>query len=185
MSTNAPSSAKSIEGVLEEIEIHQNGSTSLQSAQPVSDSAFSPRVSTVGTMDGLALSDSVHASSPRVISAADTVIKATENNQALESEVVGHEQDEQLGDTSMVNVPRPPSTVSSQSRSEVKEQHQMGYAGGQGGQDYSTPGLDALHWAGVKKNTREFDQRSIASSMAAERDDKSIYEEPTVGAVEG
>lgn len=52
------------------------------------------------------------------------------------------------------------------------------------GPDYSAPGLDSLHWAGVKKRP-EFDQRSIASSMNAERDDKSIYEEPAVGAVEG
>lgn len=52
------------------------------------------------------------------------------------------------------------------------------------GPDYTAPGLDSLHWAGVKKRG-DFDQRSIASSMAAERDDKSIYEEPAIGAVEG
>ena len=50
--------------------------------------------------------------------------------------------------------------------------------------DYSAPGLDSLHWAGVKKRG-DYDQRSVASSMAAEKDDKSIYEEPAVGAVEG
>lgn len=49
--------------------------------------------------------------------------------------------------------------------------------------DYSAPGLDSLHWAGVKK--KDYDARSVASSMAAEKDDKSIYEEPAVGAVEG
>jgi hypothetical protein len=49
--------------------------------------------------------------------------------------------------------------------------------------DYSAVvGLDA-HWEGVRK--RDYDARSVASSMAAERDDKSIYEEPAVGAVEG
>lgn len=43
-------------------------------------------------------------------------------------------------------------------------------------QDYSAPGLDSLHWAGVKKRG-DFDQRSIASSMNAEKDDKSVYED--------
>lgn len=52
------------------------------------------------------------------------------------------------------------------------------------GPDYTAPGLDSLHWAGVKKRG-DFDQRSVASSMNAEKDDKSIYEEPAVGAVEG
>jgi hypothetical protein len=53
--------------------------------------------------------------------------------------------------------------------------------------DYTAVGLDHLHWGSVvKKNRVDFDQRSIASSMNAEpRDDKSIYEEPAVGAVEG
>jgi hypothetical protein len=46
------------------------------------------------------------------------------------------------------------------------------------------PSLDSLHWAGVQKRG-DFDQRSVASSMNAEKDDKSIYEEPAVGAVEG
>jgi hypothetical protein len=50
--------------------------------------------------------------------------------------------------------------------------------------DYSAPGLDSLHWAGVKKRG-DFDQRSVASSMNAERDDQSIYEQPGIGAVEG
>lgn len=44
-------------------------------------------------------------------------------------------------------------------------------------QDYSAPGLDSLHWAGVQKKG-DFDQRSIASSMNAEKDDKSVYEVP-------
>lgn len=44
-------------------------------------------------------------------------------------------------------------------------------------QDYSAPGLDSLHWAGVQKRG-DFDQRSIASSMNAEKDDKSVYEVP-------
>lgn len=44
-------------------------------------------------------------------------------------------------------------------------------------QDFSAPGLDSLHWAGVKKKG-DFDQRSIASSMNAEKDDKSVYEVP-------
>jgi hypothetical protein len=50
-------------------------------------------------------------------------------------------------------------------------------------QDYSTPGLDSLHWAGVE-NRRDFDQRSIASSMNVEKDDKSVYEESGAGALE-
>jgi hypothetical protein len=50
--------------------------------------------------------------------------------------------------------------------------------------DFADPTLDSLHWAGVKKRG-DFDQRSVASSMNAEKDDKSIYEEPAVGAVEG
>ncbi|KAI8106229.1 hypothetical protein M9435_000776 [Picochlorum sp. BPE23] len=49
-------------------------------------------------------------------------------------------------------------------------------------QDYSAPGLDSLHWAGVKKRG-DFDQRSIASSMNAEKDDKSVYEEMGVSGV--
>ncbi|KAG7672522.1 hypothetical protein Ndes2437B_g02488 [Nannochloris sp. 'desiccata'] len=49
--------------------------------------------------------------------------------------------------------------------------------------DFTDPTLDSLHWAGVKKRG-DFDQRSVASSMNAEKDDKSIYEEPAVGAVE-
>ena len=50
--------------------------------------------------------------------------------------------------------------------------------------DFTDPTLDSLHWAGVQKRG-DFDQRSVASSMNAEKDDKSIYEEPAVGAVEG
>jgi len=50
-------------------------------------------------------------------------------------------------------------------------------------QDYSTPGLDSLHWAGVE-NRGDFDQRSIASSMNVEKDDKSVYEESGAGALE-
>lgn len=50
--------------------------------------------------------------------------------------------------------------------------------------DFADPTLDSLHWAGVKKRG-DYDQRSVASSMNAEKDDKSIYEEPAVGAVEG
>jgi hypothetical protein len=50
--------------------------------------------------------------------------------------------------------------------------------------DFADPSLDSLHWAGVKKRG-DYDQRSVASSMNAEKDDKSIYEEPAVGAVEG
>lgn len=53
-----------------------------------------------------------------------------------------------------------------------------------GAPDYTAPGLDSLHWAGVKKRG-DFDQRSIASSMNAERDDKSVYEESAVGILEG
>ena len=49
--------------------------------------------------------------------------------------------------------------------------------------DFTDPTLDSLHWAGVQKRG-DFDQRSVASSMNAEKDDKSIYEEPAVGAVE-
>ena len=67
------------------------------------------------------------------------------------------------------------------------KQNQHNYASQEVGQefrDYSAPGLDSLHWAGVKKRG-DFDARSVASSMNAERDDKSIYEEPAVGAVEG
>ena len=52
------------------------------------------------------------------------------------------------------------------------------------GADYSAPGLDSLHWAGVKKRG-DFDQRSVASSMNAEKDDKSIYEEHAAGAAGG
>ena len=48
--------------------------------------------------------------------------------------------------------------------------------------DFTDPTLDSLHWAGTRG---DFDQRSVASSMNAEKDDKSIYEEPAVGAVEG
>jgi len=50
----------------------------------------------------------------------------------------------------------------------------------QGAADYTAPGLDSLHWAGVKKRG-DFDQRSIASSMNAEKDDKSVYEESYAG----
>ena len=46
------------------------------------------------------------------------------------------------------------------------------------GQDFSAPGLDSLHWAGVNKKN-DFDQRSIASSMNVEKDDKSVYEVDT------
>jgi hypothetical protein len=125
MSTAAPSSAKSVEGVLEEVSIHQNGSVSTI-PHPASDAPISPRVSTAGGTDG-----DHHVST---------------------------------------------------SKSPTKES--SGYAS-HGVADYTTPGLDSLHWAGVNRNARDFDQRSIASSMAAERDDKSIYEEPAVGAVEG
>ena len=37
----------------------------------------------------------------------------------------------------------------------------------------------------IARKKVEFDSRSVASSMAAERDDKSVFEEPAVGAVEG
>lgn len=45
------------------------------------------------------------------------------------------------------------------------------------------PGHDHLHWGGVRP---PHDARSVASSAAAERDDKSIYEEPgALDATEG
>lgn len=65
-----------------------------------------------------------------------------------------------------------------------KEQPNFQQEASQDYRDYSAPGLDSLHWAGVKKRG-DFDQRSVASSMNAERDDQSIYEQPGVGAVEG
>ena len=40
----------------------------------------------------------------------------------------------------------------------------------------SAVGLDHLHWGGVARH--HHDARSVASSMAAERDDKSLFEEP-------
>lgn len=50
-------------------------------------------------------------------------------------------------------------------------------------------GLDHVHWggvhSGVSRKRSEMDQRSVASSVNAEKDDKSVYEEPAVGAVEG
>lgn len=117
MSNTAPSSAKSMGGVLEENTAIGNGL-----ARTTSETQVSPRVSTVGTDDPSGLK---------------------------------------------------------------KDQHSFGSQEvGQEFRDYSAPGLDSLHWAGVKKRG-DFDQRSVASSMNAERDDKSIYEEPAVGAVEG
>lgn len=54
----------------------------------------------------------------------------------------------------------------------------------QGNVDYSAVGLDHHHWGHVNSRKRsDYDARSIASSMNAEKDDKSIYEEPTIGAV--
>ena len=54
----------------------------------------------------------------------------------------------------------------------------------QGNVDYSAVGLDHHHWGHVNSRKRsDFDARSIASSMNAEKDDKSIYEEPNIGAV--
>ncbi len=43
-------------------------------------------------------------------------------------------------------------------------------------QDFSAPGLDSLHWAGVQRQRGDFDQRSVASSMNAEKDAASVYE---------
>lgn len=77
------------------------------------------------------------------------------------------------------------STVGTDEHSHSKKEHpvfQQEVA--QEFRDYSAPGLDSLHWAGVKKRG-DFDQRSVASSMNAERDDQSIYEQPGIGAVEG
>ena len=224
MSTNPPSSARSVEGILEEIDIHQNGSTTV-SLNPVSDaSALSPRVSTAGTAEH---------TSPRVLQQEDSregepsyyehleligqgdehlheqqqqqpggtrVAEGDENGleEVLERGLQGGEEDgradkegrrEPVDKAEQHDMQGQSSAAaammsSSLTRSMTREQQHGGY-GGHGGADYSTPGLDALHWAGVKKNPRDLDQRSIASSMAAERDDKSIYEEPAIGAVEG
>ena len=45
---------------------------------------------------------------------------------------------------------------------------------------------DDLHWGGVGQRSLAHDARSVASSAAADRDDKSIYEEPgALDATEG
>lgn len=42
--------------------------------------------------------------------------------------------------------------------------------------DAGAPGLDTHHWAGVRRGPRDGDTRSIASSMAAEKDALSVYD---------
>ena len=74
------------------------------------------------------------------------------------------------------SAPRKGTSSSIVSGKESTQQHYVA-------QDYSTPGLDSLHWAGVE-NRGDFDQRSIASSMNVEKDDKSVYEESGAGALE-
>ena len=78
------------------------------------------------------------------------------------------------------------STVGTDEPGNKKEHHAFfaPQVGNEYRRDFEDPTLDSLHWAGVKKRG-DFDQRSVASSMNAEKDDKSIYEEPAVGAVEG
>lgn len=42
--------------------------------------------------------------------------------------------------------------------------------------DAGAPGLDTHHWAGVRRGPREGDARSVASSLAAEKDALSVYD---------
>lgn len=42
--------------------------------------------------------------------------------------------------------------------------------------DPAAPGMDTHHWAGVRHGHRDIDARSVASSMAAEKDALSVNE---------